>query len=290
MLSALVLIQAVVETYVQSLKKDLAQKRFEIILLVASVAWLNLAILLVLLFLGTFQMPSSSLFYLFWLGVTFIYTIKFALFVTGLKQALFLAGNAFPNLSFALTAIYASVFLGETINSVQIIAIIIALFGALLFFHWNGKIKELLKINKGLLLIAFSVILAPLTGIFYKSATLQTSSYSEFLTGRLVMDGIYYSLFFIFLYVFWHRTNPWTKITSLATSKRGLLYLILTVAYSLLGSWLIFKLPISLFVMLSAIAIPAGYVVGKIKYQEPFKKKYLLGGALIVTGILLFVV
>jgi|ERR1051326_1092660 drug/metabolite transporter (DMT)-like permease len=288
MLSILTLINAVFESYISSLKKDLAQSGFEVILLIVAIPWFGLLFLAVLAATGQFQLPTDSWFYIFWLGVAVTYCVQFTFFVIGLKQTLFLSANIFSKLGFIVTALYAVVLLHESIHVLQAVAIVIALLGSLLFFEWNIKLKTAPRQNLGLLSVLFSVVLSPLSGIFQKSATLHTSSYHQFLTGRIVMDTVYYSIFFLLLFAFWYKIRPLPKVTALATSGVGLSYIIITTTNSLFASWLIYKMPISTFVLLSTIGIPAGYVIGKIKYREQIESRYVFGGILIAVAIVLF--
>ncbi len=139
------------------------------------------------------------------------------------------------------------------------------------------------------MLILVSLVLSPFNLIFYKAAILHTSSYNQLLTGRLLMDAIYYSAFMFLLYLFWFKKNFTSQIKDFVTLPAGLFFMTGVSLTSLLESWLIYKLPISVFTMLGSIAIPAGYVVGWVKYKESFEAKHLIGGFLIVLAIVLFV-
>lgn len=277
----------IAETYLQSLKKDLAKNDFGSALLIASISWGGLTILGVVFFLGDFHMPSETAFYLYWFGVAFLTSIKFAFFVRGLKNTNFLAANALPNIAFVTTVIYAALFLHEPLSALQIAAILIAVIGALLFFNWKD-FSKITATNKGLLFIVFSLIITPFGSIFYKAATLQTSSYTQFLAGRLVMDFTYYTLFFLLVFVFWYRKNPMSQSVLFSSSFVGVAYIVGWTLTNLLDSWLIFLLPISLFTMLGTVSIPASYVIGKIKYKEQIKTKDIVGAALVVLAVLLF--
>src|SRR6266404_5044735 len=161
MLSLIILVQNIIQTYTDSLRKDLANKGFEVILLIVSSVWFNGLFFLILAALGRFWLPTDPLFYLFWLGVAVLYTIQFMFFITGLKQALFLSANVFPNLSFLLTTVYAVALLHESVSRNQIITIAVALADSLLFFEWTSSNSESLRQNKGLFFVIFSAVLSP---------------------------------------------------------------------------------------------------------------------------------
>lgn len=285
MLSLLNLFNTIVLTYTNSLKKDLAKQGFEIILLIVSIAWVDLIVLAGVYFSGWFKMPSDPLFYLFWSGVTFVYTIQFTFFIIGLKHSVFLAANALPSVGFVVTTLYAVIFLQERLSFLQIGAVVLAVVGSMLFFDWKSRTHVN---NKGLLIILFSLVLSPFINIMYKAASIHTDSFSQFLTGRLVMDFVYYSLIFFLMFAFWYRKNPWPNTIKFFQSGKGWVYMILLVLVSLLDSWLIFLMPISLFTMLRTISVPTGYMVGNMKYKERIEARFVFGGIFIVAGVILF--
>ncbi len=283
----LTLLNNVAETYLQSLKKDLAKNDFGSALLIASISWGGLVILAVLFLLGDFHMPHDPAFYLLWFAMALLTSIKFAFFVIGLKNTNFLAANTLPNVAFVTTVIYAALFLREPLSALQLVAVIVAVIGTSLFFSWKG-FSKIITANKGFLFILFSLFIAPFGSIFYKAAVLHTNSYAQFLTGRLVMDFAYYTLFFLVVFVFWYRKNPISQSFLLSSSFAGFAYIVGWTLTNLLDSWLIFLLPISLFTMLGTVSIPASYVIGKIKYKEKIKTKDAVGAVLIVGAVLLF--
>lgn len=282
----LTILNDVFQTYLESLKKDLGEEGFKMILMLALLSWAGIFIILWLLLRGVFQMPSDPLFYASWFGLTLLTEISFTLLLIGLLNSTFFAANSIRNISFVVTAIYAAVFLGERYSVIQAGAVAVTAAGSLLFFKKGPK--SYFKDNKGLFLILFSLLLTPLEYILYKSATLRTGSYYQFLTGRLVMDLVFFTLFFTVISVFWYRKNPFPAMASFAFRPLGVAFIIGTTATELLESWLIFKIPISLFTVLGTLSIPTAYFIGKLKYKEPFNKRYALGAMLIVFGVVLF--
>jgi drug/metabolite transporter (DMT)-like permease len=285
----LTLLNNVAETYLQSLKKDLAQDGFKTILLLVSISWASIPIALVLFLLGKFQMPADPLFYLLWLGVAVSASIKFAFFVIGLRNSKFLSANTLPNVAFVTTAIYAVLLLHESLSRAEVAAIIVAIAGTLFFFNWRS-ISTIFSENKGVGYILFSILLTPLGSIFYKSATLHTSSYAEFLSGRLVMDLGYYSLFFLLVFLLWYRKNPLKESASFGLSAAGIVYAAGWALTNLLDSWLIFLLPISLFTLLGTISIPVSYWIGRARYRERIEGEHVVGAILIAIAVVLSVV
>lgn len=287
MLSILAVINSIFKTYIQSLERDLAKSAFGPILLIALLSWAGLLLAGGLAVLGRFEMPGNLMFYIFWLALTFSTIITFTAFLLGMLNTTFFAANSFGNIGFAITAFFAWIFLTEEYAPIQIIAILVAAVGCLLFFE-NKVSKSYFKENKGLLLISFSLLLSPLEYIFYKSATLQTSTYDEFLTGRLVMDAFFYTLFFILIATFWYKKNPFPQIHSVTFSYSGIVFIVGCTLTELLESWIIFKMPVGLFIVLGTISIPVGYFIGRIKYKESIKPRYVVGSLLIIFAIFLF--
>jgi drug/metabolite transporter (DMT)-like permease len=287
MLSLLTVFNSIFQTYIQALSRDLAKGIFQPILLIALLSWAGLLLAGGLVVTDQFDMPGNPMFYIFWLALTFSTIITFTAFLLGMLNTTFFAASSFGNIGFAITAFFAWVFLAESYSQIQIVAILTALAGSLLFFERKIS-KNYFKENKGLLLISFSLLLSPLEYIFYKSATLQTATYQEFLTGRLIMDTFFYTLFFVLITVFWYKRNPAPEIRSVVFSYSGAVFIVGSTLAELLGSWLIFKMPVGLFTVLGAISIPAGYLIGKVKYKELAKPRYVLGSVLIASSIILF--
>lgn len=290
MLSLLTLFSSTLKTYFQSLKKDLSLAGFDPTLLVASISWVSLILLLGLGLMGNFQLPTDPLFYFYWFFLTLIATSGYILFVKGISHAQFMAANSFSHLGFVMTAVYAYLILDEVLSLQKILAIILALIGALLFFEWRTVDKTAILQNRGLLLILFSVILGPLSLIFYKLAIAHTSSYYQFLTGRFVMDFVYGTMFFLLFFRFVIHKNPFKQSLKFVSSTPALVFMFGMALVNTLDSWLIYKLPVSWFALLGIIAIPAGYLISKVKYHEVIKTKHILGGVLIVIALFLFMI
>src|SRR5262249_18315720 len=130
----------------------------------------------------------------------------------------------------------------------------------------------------------------PLEYILYKAASEHTNSYHQFLTGRLIMDFFCYSLFFGMFFLFYYRKNPIPKILSFIRSESGKVYLLGHTFTEFLESWLIFKIPISLFTLLTTLSIPISYFIGKRKYRESLYWPNVFGSVLIALGVVLFLI
>jgi len=284
------LANSVFQTYLQSLMKDLGKGVFESILIIALLSWVDLLVALGLWASGMFQMPSDLWFYVFWFLLTLSTEITFTAFLLGILSSTLMAANSFENAGFIMTPLFAVIFLHESYGWLQAAAIAVAFIGALLFFERDSTMKGFISANKGLLLIVFSLVLAPLEYIFYKSATLHTASYHQFLTGRLVMDAAFYTLFFVCVVIFWYRKNPFPLMKAKALSKPGILFLAGTTIAELVESWLVFKMPIGLFMMLGVISIPVGYFIGWARYGDTIKKKEIIGGILVAVAVAMFIV
>ena len=284
----LTLLNEVFKTYFDSLKRDLGEEGFKMVLIIALNAWAGLFIIAWLLFTGNFQMPNDYLFYLLWIGLAILTEISFALLLLGMLNTTFFASNSLGNLSFAITAVYAAIFLGERYNWFQVVAIVFGVIGSFLFFKKTPSALYV-KNNKGVLLIFFSLLLTPLEYILYKAASEHVNSYHQFLTGRLAMDFLCYTLFFLTVTIFWYRKNPFPQVRTYLSSGKGIFYIAGHTATELLESWLIYKIPISLFTILGTLSIPVSYFIGKSKYKEVWDRRYVLGALLITVGVILFV-
>ncbi|MFA7252331.1 MAG: EamA family transporter [Candidatus Paceibacterota bacterium] len=289
MLSILTFFASILKTYFQSLKKDLSLAGFDPTLLVASISYVSLILLAGLSLMGRFQLPTEPLFYVYWFFLTLIAMSGYILFVKGISHAQFMAANSFSHLGFVMTAVYAYLILGEVLSLQKVLAILLALVGAMLFFEWRVIDKKALLQNRGLLLILFSVILGPLGLIFYKLAIAHTGSYHQFLTGRFVMDFVYGTLFFLLFFRFVIRKNPLKQSLKFISSTPALVFMFGMALVNTLDSWLIYKLPASLFALLGIVSIPAGYLISKVKYHEIITTKHFLGGLLIIVALFIFI-
>ncbi len=285
----LALVNDIFKTYLDSLKRDLGEAGFKMVLILAINAWAGGLVILWLILRGQFQMPIDPFFYLLWFGLTLLTEISFTLMLAGMLNTTFFAATSLGNISFVMTTIYAAIFLKEKYTLLQFAAIIIAAVGMLLFFK-GGFTRKLFRENKGVFLVLFSLLLTPLEYILYKAATLHASSYHQFLTGRLTMDLFFYTLFFVAITVVWYRKNPLPEIKSFIFSRSGSGYVLGHTLTELLESWLIFKIPISLFTMLGTLSIPTAYFIGRKKYKELLDWQHLSGAVLIALGVILFLI
>ena len=285
----LTLLNDVFKTYLDSIKRDLGEKGFTMIFMLALLSWAGIVIILWLLVRGEFQMPTDPLFYACWFGLAFLTEMSFTLFLLGLLNTTFFAASSFGNISFVITAICAALLLGERYTLIQIGAIAMTAIGALVLLK-RKVANNAVKWDKGLLLVLSSLLMTPVEFLLYKSATLYAGSYHQFLTGRLAMDTVFYTFFALIVSLLWSRKNPLPRIVSFTSSGLGIAFLFGTMAAELLESWIIFNIPISLFTMLGTLSIPAAYFIGRNKYNELYTWQHILGAALIVLGVILFAV
>lgn len=167
----LAIVNEVLKNFFDSLKKDLGGKGFEMALIIALNAWAGALLLFWLLATGQFQMPIDPLFYAYWLVLTFLTEISFALFLRGMLKTTFFAATSLSNISFVMTALYATFLLHEHYTLLQMAAIFLAGIGTVLFFKKSSS-KNHFSENKGLWLILFSLVLTPLEYIFYLERSL----------------------------------------------------------------------------------------------------------------------
>lgn len=258
--------------------------------MLALLSWTGVLIIMWLLARGEFQLPTDPLFYACWFGLTLLTEISFALFLLGLLSTTFFAASSFANINFVITAICAALILGERYALLQIGAIVMTTIGALALLKRKITNNTGCPVNwdRGLLLVSFSLLITPAEYILYKSATLHTSSYHQFLSGRLAMDAVFYTFFAAIGSVFWYRKNPLPRIGSFISAGPGIAFLFGTTVAELLESWIIFNIPISLFTMLGTLSIPAAYFIGRNKYNELHGWHHICGAALIAMGVILF--
>ncbi len=148
MLLVFVLANTVVKTYFQSVKRDMSNKGFEVVLITAAISWVGILILVGTAIFGKFHIPTDPYFFYFWFGLSFITTVQLALSITGLTSSKFLAANSFSHLGFLVNTIYAVLFLSERLAGNQIFALIMAFSGALFFL--KSKVQKVLLRIKGL--------------------------------------------------------------------------------------------------------------------------------------------
>lgn len=288
MFSLLAISLYIFKTYFESLKRDLVQIGYKKLSIICIINFVGHPILLaVLIVLGKFRLPSDPLFYLFWFGVVVIALVQFVIYLKGLSQAKFFAANTLYNLQFIVATLYAVLLLREIITTKQIIALFLATVGAVILL-FPARTKNRFKWDKGLILVFVALLIYPLGVIFYKISSQHASTYSIFLSGRLIMDLVYYSLFYFGVFKFWHKTNPIPELKSILLLPKGLVYVIGLNIATLVESWLIFVMPISWLVVLGTIAIPTGYFLDKIKYKEKVSSRAILAALIIITAIIIF--
>lgn len=289
MLSILATLYHIIQTYFQSLKRDLANSGHSKLTIICLVNFVGHPVILVaLLLLNKIELPSSPWFYLSWLGVVVIALIQNSFLILGLIKTNFFGANSLASLSFVTTSLYAVLFLGETLNFHQVIALSMAFVGVMLLVTPKQHKKKLVW-DWGLLFILFSLLIKPFGTIFYKFSALQTATYSELLTGRLVMDLIYYGIIYSLIFSLYFKKSPYLESKKMLRDSVGLKYVIGYNLLTLFNSWLIFKLPVTTLIVLSTISVPVSYFISKKKYIEKSHPKVVLATLLIVVSMVGFV-
>lgn len=274
--------------YFELLKRELAKKKFASLTLLHGPNLIGHPIFIIaLLALGLFQLPRDPEFFLWWAGLVALSAIELTLVLRGLLRSSFFAVQALARVEFAVTAVLGVILLGERIDTLQAIALLLATASALIFL-WPKYEGGSIIWDRGLLLTLLAIFLTSFGSILYKYSSELTASYSEFLTGRIIGDLAAWTLIWLGSLYFLGR-KPLKELWSCWSLLPGKLFLLGSAALNLVDSWLVFALPISTVAMLSTLAIPASYFIGQRADREPWNPRQIVSGLLILIALLLFV-
>ncbi len=283
----LVAINAVIKPYWDTLKKRLASDDISSLTIIQSPNLFGHPIgIAILLACGVFFVPNDFRFFFLWLIMIGIAACSNILAIWGLLKTKFFAVETISSLSFATNSIFAVLILGEHLKYFQVIAIIFALAG-LILFAWPKTISGVLVFDNGVLLIIGSVILGGLASVFYKSAAFHTPNYTTFLSGRFVGDLIGWTIVWLISMIIIKR-NPLSELVKVYTSKYGFGFTLGTTVTTLLSSWLIYQLPVTTMAMLSTLTFPVSYLLSKLKYKENINSRMRLGTICIIGALVLY--
>lgn len=275
--------------YWDTLKKKLAEKRISSLTILYSPNIVGHPVGILILFcLGLFILPTDPVFYLSWFGMVVISSFSLVLNIWGLLKTKFFGVEVLSRLGFLANTIVAVLLLGERLTELQLISLGFATV-AILFFTWPKRIKGTKLVwDTGVFFIILSLIIGAFSTTLYKLAALHTSSYSSFLSGRFVADLTVWTIVWIIGLVFISKLNPIKELKRCLGTHEGMWMAIGLAGSNLLGSLLIYELPVVTFSMIGTVAIPSAYLYSRFKYGELITARMWIGTALSVVAIVLF--
>jgi drug/metabolite transporter (DMT)-like permease len=275
--------------YWDTLKRKLAEKRLSslTIIYVPNIVGHPIGIFL-LLCLGLFVLPTDPVFYLSWFGMVVIASFSLVLNIWGLLKTEFFGVQILSRLGFLANTIVAVLVLGERLTELQVISLGFATV-AILFFTWPKRIKGTKLVwDMGVFFIVLSLIIGAFSTTLYKLAALHTSSYPSFLSGRFVADLIAWTIVWVVGLMFISRLNPLKELKRCLGTHEGMWMAIGLAGSNLLGSLLIYELPVVTVSMIGTVAIPSAYLYSRFKYGEQITTRMWIGTALSAIAIVLF--
>jgi drug/metabolite transporter (DMT)-like permease len=277
------------DPYWDTLKKRLAQDNIASITIAHTPNLVGHPIGIAVLFAcGMFVLPHDPKFFLFWFAMIGIASIVSIFVIWGLLETKFFAVQVVSSLGFAASSLFAVLILGEHLSSLQITALVVGIIGVIIFV-WPKKQNRSLHFDKGLLFVILAVILGGLSSVFYKLASFHVSSYTMFLSGRFIGDFIGWTItWFISLAIL--KRNPVREVGAVMTRSYGIKMILGLVTFTLVGSWLFYKLPVTTLAMLGTLSFPASYFWSQIKYREHITLQMWCGTIFIIGSVVLFLI
>lgn len=243
--------------------------------------------IIILLVSGLYLWPQNPKFFLFWFILIGISALSSILNIWALTKTKFFGVQIIGRLGFVATTIFAVLILGEQLNGLKIFALLLAIVGVIIF-AWPKNVKHY-KLDYGIWFAIIAVILGGLASVFYKMATFCTPNYATFLTGRFVVDLVGWTMVWLLSLIVIKR-NPITELKNCFYNRSGQLMVVGFTLITLLDSWLIYKLPISLLAILSTLVFPASYFFSRFKFKEKITLQMWLGTILIIISVIFFII
>ncbi len=288
MLIFLAVINNLLAPYWDTYKKYLSKQGFASLTVICSPNLIEHSIgIIVLLSLGLFVLPTDIHFYLYWFLMVVISAVELTLNIWGLVKSSFFGVRVVGSLSFVVSSISAVIFIGEHLSLLQYVSIIIAIFGVALFTWPKNQSLNFKNIDKGIVFVFISVILSGISLIPYKMATFYTPSYTTFLTGRIVGDLIAWNLVWM-ISLLWIKRSPLIELKRLMNTKEALILIIGASGANLLGSWLIYKMPVTELSILGTLGIITSYFIDRNKYNNRLTMRMWMGTICIIFSIGVF--
>lgn len=288
MLILLTVINNLLAPYWDTYKKYLSKQGFASLTVICSPNLIEHSIgIIVLLSLGLFVLPTDIHFYLYWFLMVIISAVELTLNIWGLVKSSFFGVRVVGSLSFVVSSISAVFFIGEHLSLLQYLSIVVAIFGVVLFTWPKNQSLHFKNIDKGIVFVFFSVILSGVSLIPYKMATFYTPNYTTFLTGRIVGDLIAWNLVWI-ISLLWIKRSPLVELKRLMRTKEALILIVGASSANLLGSWLIYKMPVTELSILGTLGIITSYFIDRNKYNNHLTTRMWIGTSCIIFSIWIF--
>ena len=271
--------------YWDTYKKYLSKKGFASLTVISSPNLIEHSVgIIVLLSLGLFVLPIDPRFYFYWFLMVIISAVELTLNIWGLVKSSFFGVRVIGSLSFVVSSISAVFFIGEHLGYMQYLAILIAVIGVALFTWPKNQSVSFENVDKGILFVFISVILSGVSLIPYKMATFYTPSYTTFLTGRIVGDLIAWNLVWL-ISLFWMKRSPLSELKRLVYTKEALILIVGASGANLLGSWLVYKMPVTELSILGTLGIITAYFINSYKYKSRLTMRMWAGTICILFSI-----
>lgn len=274
--------------YWDTYKKYLSKRGFASLTVICSPNLVEHSIgIIVLLSFGLFVLPTDLRFYSYWFIMVLISALELTLNIRGLVKSNFFGVRVVGSLSFVVSSIAAVLFIGESLNYVQYGAIGIAIVGVALFVWPKNRSLNFKNLDRGIVFVFVSVILSGISLIPYKMATFYTPNYTTFLTGRIVADLIGWNIVWI-ISLLWMKRSLLGELKRLVRTKEALILITGASGANLLGSWLIYKMPVTELSILGTLGILTSYFLSSYKYKDRLTAHMWAGTVCIVFSIGIF--
>ncbi len=288
MLLFLAALNNLLSPYWDTYKKYLSKKGFASLTVICSPNLVEHSIgMIVLISLGLFVLRSDMHFYFYWFVMISIAAVELTLNIWGLVKSSFFGVRVVGSLSFVVSSIAAVFFIGEHLSHLQYLAIGIAIVGVALFTWPKNQNLSFKNLDRGIVFVFISVILSGISLIPYKMATFYTPDYTTFLTGRIVGDLIGWNLVWV-ISLLWIKRSPLIELKRLMSTKEALILIIGASGANLLGSWLIYKMPVTELSILGTLGIITSYFIDSYKYKDRLTGRMWAGTVCIIFSIAVF--
>lgn len=240
--------------------------------------------LLALIISNKFSLPTNPGFYYVFTWGCGLYLLFSYLTYFGLSKSHFGLSNTIIATAVIWQSICAVIYLDETFTTIQWLCFIAV---ALLTFDLNFKNKSL-GFDRGLLLVFLGVICSAILVTNYKYSSTLTNTYWEFLSGRVVVDFIFYATALAIYFLVNFKKQPTQSLKVLFNSRIGLIYVLIQSINTTAGSVFYFYLPASQIALITTLVTPLSFLLSRFKYHEPISREVIFKSFLIIIFIGLF--
>lgn len=236
----------------------------------------------------TFQVKDKKTIFSFIILALFYPTLFFSFQAFGLNYTSSAEGGIILAFSPALTALFASFFLKERVNSIQILFIFLSIFGVVYIFLMNGLE---LKVSKeqlfGILFLLVSCI--SISGYAVLARFLSVSFSPVQMTYIMVTFGmIFFNLYAIGLKVIHGHLEDYFTLMTKSDFMTAVVFLgiFATMLTSFLSNYILSKIPASKMSIFSNLSTVISILAGAFFLKEEIKMYHIIGSIMIITGVL----